>query len=139
MIKASHHLQILAAGEDGVDGGGLAGEADDSAQAGLVAADVVPGDAGFAVVHVDEGGKDANEGGLAGAVGAEESEYGARLDVDAGEGQDVAVGLRHAAHGHGGLGHDGVGGIVSGIDQGQASLDVPAGRGYSFGARLGRG
>jgi hypothetical protein len=57
-----------------VDRGVLAGQADAGPYLLWMLADIDPGDAGPAGVGWEQGGQDADEGGLAGAVGAEQAE-----------------------------------------------------------------
>jgi len=71
--QPAEHAQVLPAGEDLVDGGELAGEADAPAHLARVAGDVEAGHLGAAAVEADERGQDAHGGGLAGAVGAEQA------------------------------------------------------------------
>ena len=88
------------AGEVLVDRRVLAGEPDPLAQLGGVAHDVEPGDARGAGVGLQQRRQHAHRGRLAGAVGAEQPEHGARrrLEVDAVERPDVAEGLDEARH-----------------------------------------
>jgi DNA-binding MarR family transcriptional regulator len=87
----------VAAGQVGVDGGVLAGEADAVADLLGLADHVQAEDLGAAAVGAQDGGEgeDADGGGLAGAGGAEQPEHGARrhLEVDAVEGHDLAESL----------------------------------------------
>jgi len=100
-VQPTDHLDVLAAGEVVVDGGGLARQADLGAHAGRVGADVDADDAGGAGVGWQQGGEDAEQGGLADAVGAEQAEDAAWLDgegetvqrADLAEGLDQALGL----------------------------------------------
>ena len=78
----------------------LADDADRVADAHGLGEHVEAGDAGAAGVGAGEGGEDADGGALARAVGAEQAEDGARLDleVEAVERAHVArVGLDEAA------------------------------------------
>jgi hypothetical protein len=65
-------------------------------------------DLGPPAVRRKDGGEDADGGGLAGAVGAEEPEHGARRDreVDAVEGDHVAEAFGQALHQDGAVAHD---------------------------------
>src|SRR6266545_2346353 len=81
--QAADHLDVLPAGEDLVDGGGLARQADAGAHAIGVGADVDARDAGAAGVGLEQGGEHADEGGLAGAVGAEQAVDAAGRDGEA--------------------------------------------------------
>src|SRR4051812_38393023 len=69
--------------------------------------DVEAGDARAALVRLEQGGEDAHGGRLARAVRPQQAQHGAllRLQVDAGEGVDVAVGLGESGGGYGGFGH----------------------------------
>ena len=73
--------EVLPPGEDLVDGGELAGEADRLADLRGLGGDVVPVDGGGAAVGPEQRGQDPHRGGLAGAVGAEQGEDGARGDA----------------------------------------------------------
>ena len=73
---ADHH-QVLGAGEVFVDRGVLAGQADGVANLLRLADDVVPADPGGAGVGLQQGGQDADGGGLAGAVRAQHPEHAA--------------------------------------------------------------
>jgi hypothetical protein len=67
----------LLAGEQAVDGGELAGEADRGAHAFGVVPDVAAGDRDAAGIRPHERGQNVHRGGLAGAVGAEQRRDGA--------------------------------------------------------------
>jgi len=60
--QPADHDEVLPAGLLGVDRGVLAGEADDAADLGGLAADVVPGDGRLTGVGPGEGGEDADGG-----------------------------------------------------------------------------
>ena len=92
---AADQHEVLAAGEELVEGGVLAGDADDAAHRGGLGDHVVAGHPGRAAVGAGHGGEHADGGGLAGAVGAEHAEDAARrdLEVDAGDGHVLAVAL----------------------------------------------
>ncbi len=66
--QASDHHEVLATGEDLVEGGVLGGDADVAPHGGRLADDVMAGDPRRAAVGDREGGEDAHGGGLAGAV-----------------------------------------------------------------------
>jgi hypothetical protein len=106
-VEASDHLEVLEAGEVLVDSGVLPGEADGGAQLRRLGGDVEAGDAGAPGVRLEQRREDPHRGRLAGAVWPQEAEHGAllRLEVDAVEGDHIAVGLGQAAGGDGGLGH----------------------------------
>ena len=74
--------EVLAAGGVGVDAVLLAHDADRMADAHRLGEDVETGHAGAARVGAGEGGEDADGGALAGAVGAQQAEHGARLDLE---------------------------------------------------------
>jgi hypothetical protein len=111
VVQAAHEVEVLAAGEQAVDGRELAGDADALADRVGVADHVVAVDERVAAAGGDQGRQDVHRGGLAGAVGAEEGEDGALRngDVDTAEDRLVAVGLGEVPgfdrHGLGG-GHD---------------------------------
>ena len=69
--------EVLGAGEVLVDRGVLAGQADGAADLVRLGGDVVPADQGGAGVGLQQGGENADRGGLAGAVRAEDAEDGA--------------------------------------------------------------
>ncbi len=92
------HAHVLAAAHRRLDGGVLAGEADDAPHAVGMAGDVDPGDAQTARVGACERRDRPDEGGLAGAVGAEQRKHpaGRHDEIEAGEGLDLAVALGEA-------------------------------------------
>ena len=98
MGEVGHEAEVLASGEELVDGGELTGDAEGASHGVGRRGDVVTGDAGPAAVGADEGGQDADDGRLAGAVGAEKGVDGARRDgqVDAPEDLVVVVLLDQA-------------------------------------------
>ena len=98
LVQLAQHDQVLPAGEEGVDGGVLGGQADPAADLVGLAADVEAGHGGGALVGLGEGGEDAHGGGLARPVGPEDGGDGADRDlqVDAVEGDGVAVALDQA-------------------------------------------
>ena len=81
-MEAALEPEVLAAGGDRVDAGALGDDADRAAHPVGVAQHVVPGDGGRTGVGAGQGGEDLDGGGLAGAVGAEEPEDRACLDVE---------------------------------------------------------
>ena len=97
--------EVLEPGQVLVDRGVLAGEPDPLAQPRRVAHHVEPRDAGRARVGLQERREDAHRGRLAGAVGAEQPEHGARrrLEVHAVERADGPERLHEAAHADRGL------------------------------------
>ena len=103
VVQVGHEEQVLLAGEQAVDGGELAGDADRGPDGVRVGGQVVAGDADLAGVGGDQGGQDLDGGGLAGAVGAEQREDRALGDgqVDAVEHDLVAVGLAQPGGGDG--------------------------------------
>jgi hypothetical protein len=94
---ADHH-EVLAAGERGVDGRILCGDADAPAHLGRLAHHVEAGDTGRARVGLRQRGEDAHGRRLARAVRAEHAEdrTGCRGEVDAGERLGVAEALGEA-------------------------------------------
>ena len=95
VVQAADHLEVLEAGQVLVDGRVLAGEADLGAQRRGVAHDVEPRDPRGAAVRLQQRGQDPHRGGLAGSVGAEQSQHAARTcrEVHAAEGAHRAVRL----------------------------------------------
>jgi hypothetical protein len=91
--ETPHHADVLAPGEVLVDGGVLAGQADDLAHRLGFFHHVATQDGGPTAIGVQDGGQDAHGGRLAGAVGAEQAEDRALLDMQrhAVEGADVAA------------------------------------------------
>ncbi len=94
-VQVGHQAQVLLAGEQAVDRGVLAGDADLRAHRVGLADRVVAEDAHPAAVGADERGEDLDHSGLSGAVGAQQGEDGPGGDVqvDAVEHGLVAVGL----------------------------------------------
>jgi hypothetical protein len=75
-VQPTEQPQVLTAGEVLVDRGVLAREADDVAQLLRLAYDVVAGDAAGAFVGSEQCAHDADGGGLACTVGAEQAQHG---------------------------------------------------------------
>ena len=100
VVQVGHQDEVLLAGEQVVDGGELAGDADRGAYRVGVLGQVVTGDPDLAGVGADQGGQDLNRGRLAGAVGTEQGEDRSVGDgqVDAVEHYLVAVRLPQAGH-----------------------------------------
>src|SRR5581483_5119125 len=98
-VEAGDHLQVLPAGHGLFDGGVLAGEPDQAPHLTAVGGDVVAGDAQGAGVGPQQGGDAVHEGGLAGAVGAEQADNLPGLDheVQPGERLLLAESLREAS------------------------------------------
>jgi hypothetical protein len=97
--------EVLGAGERLVERRVLAGQPDELADLVRLGGDVVAEHRRAAVVRRDQGGEDADDGGLAGAVRAEEAEDGA-----GGDGQVDAVHRRGGTEALGqAAGDDGVG------------------------------
>src|SRR4029453_17175440 len=96
--QAPDQDEVLAPAELLVHGGELPGEADRGAHRVRVLDYVVPQDPGGAGVGPEQGGQHAQGGGLAGTVGAEHPEDGARADgqVDAVDGACLAEVLDEA-------------------------------------------
>ena len=82
VVEAADHLEVGARGEQVVDGGLLAGEAELRAHDGRIGDDVVPGDRRAALGRAQQRGEDAHRRGLAGAVVAEQAEHRALGDVE---------------------------------------------------------
>ena len=82
VVEPAHQLEVLEPGEVLVDGRALAREPDAEAQLLGVARDVEAVDGGRAAVEPEQRGEDADHGGLAGAVGAEQPEHGAGVDLE---------------------------------------------------------
>ena len=94
-VEAADHLEVEPAGEEAVDGGLLRGDADAAAHLVGLVDDVEAGHRPRALGGDGEGGEDADRGGLAGAVVAEEAEHGAgrHVEVEVAEGPEVVVAL----------------------------------------------
>src|SRR6185437_8310924 len=99
VVQVGHQAQVLLAGEQQVDGGELAGDADRGAHGAGLAVDVVPGDPGLAAVGVDERGEDLHGGGFAGPVRAEQGEDRSGRDVHVDAVQDQLRPVRLAQPG----------------------------------------
>jgi hypothetical protein len=82
-VQAADHLDVLPAGEVVVDRGVLAGQPDAGPHLLRMLADVDAGDAGASGVGWEQGGQYPDEGGLAGAVGAQQPVDGAGRDGEA--------------------------------------------------------
>jgi hypothetical protein len=106
--QAPGQTQVLATGQVGVDRRVLASKADPVADPIGVADHVTAQDRGATTIGPKDGCQDADRGRLAGAVGAEQPEHGARrdLEVDAGQGDHVAEAFGQALHQDGGVAHD---------------------------------
>ena len=83
MGEAGDHADVLAARQVLVHRGVLAGQPDDAPHHLGLLGHVVAQDRGAAFVGLEDGGEDAHGRGLAGAVGAEQAENRARLDLRA--------------------------------------------------------
>ena len=94
-VEAADHLEVEPAGEEAVDGGFLRGDADAAAHLIGLVDDVEAGHRPRALGGDGEGGEDADRGGLAGAVVAEQAEHGAgrHVEVEIAEGPEVVVAL----------------------------------------------
>ena len=92
--EPADHADVLAPGEVLVDGGVLPGQPDDPPHRLGLLDHVVTEDGGVPRVGAQDGGEDAHGRRLAGAVGAEQAEDGALLDV-----QRDAVERAHVAPG----------------------------------------
>ena len=112
VVQPTDHLEVEPGAHQPVDRGLLRGDADAPAHRGGVGDDVEAGDAWRAPsVGVRERGEDADRGGLAGAVVAEQAEHGARrhVEVEVAQGPEVAEALAEALGVHPGLDRRGVG------------------------------
>jgi hypothetical protein len=109
VVQVRHQQQVLLAGEQLVDRGELAGDADHLADRVGLPGQVVAGDPDLAAVGADQRGQDLHRGGLAGAVGAEQREDGSfgDLQVDAVQRERVAVRLAQPGRPDRRLGWDG--------------------------------
>jgi hypothetical protein len=98
VVQVGHQQQVLLAGQQTVDRGELAGDADRLPDPVRVRGEIVSGDRDGAGVGGDQGGEDVDGGRLAGAVRAEQGEDGAlgNVQVDAVEHDLVAEGLAQA-------------------------------------------
>ncbi len=89
MVKPTDQLKVLPSGEQLVHGGVLAGKPDHGTEPLRVPDDVVPGDRGLAAIRFEQCAQDPHQGGLAGAVGAEQPENRTRPGRQADAGQRV--------------------------------------------------
>ena len=110
MVQVAHQDQVLAPGQQVVDGRELAGDADRRAHRVRLAHRVVPGHAQRPAVGGEQRREDRHDRGLAGAVGPEQ-----RVDASLGDGEVdpveddvVAVGLAQAGSGDGEACHRGL-------------------------------
>ena len=94
--ESPEHLEVLAPGQQLVDGSELAGQGDLLANCGRLLGDVLAEDLGSARIRRDERGKDPDEGGLARAVRAEQPEDGSfrNLEIDSRQRLGFAEALR---------------------------------------------
>jgi hypothetical protein len=106
--QAPGQPEVLTAGQVGIDRRVLAGKADPVADPIGVPDHVAAQDRGATTIGPKDGRQDTDRGRLAGAVGAEQPEHGARrdLEVDPVQGDDVAEALDQALHQDGGIAHD---------------------------------
>jgi hypothetical protein len=74
VVQVRHQDQVLLAGEQVVDRGELAGDADRGADRIGISSQIMTGDPHVAAVEADQRRQDLHRGGLAGAVGAEQRE-----------------------------------------------------------------
>ena len=81
MREPTDHADVLPAGQVLVDGGVLPRQPDDPTHGLGLFDHVVAEDGGVSRVRAQDGGEDAHSRRLAGAVGAEQPEDGALLDV----------------------------------------------------------
>jgi hypothetical protein len=109
-VQLAEHDQVLPAGQQGIDGGVLGGQADPPPHLCPLRPDVEPRHRGLTLVGLGKGGEDAHCGGLARSVGAQHRGGGARRDLEvyAVEGDRRSVALDEAARFHGvAFGHRG--------------------------------
>src|SRR6266516_585954 len=94
-VQLGMQLQVALGGEVGVEGGVLEDQADVAAYFVAFSDYVVAGNLRGARGRADQGAQDVDRGGLAGAVGAEESERlaGVNSQVDSAHGLDLAEAL----------------------------------------------
>ena len=99
-LEDAHHLEVLAPGEVGIDGGVLPGEPDPATHGVGLLHHVVAQDLGSALVGIEHRGQHPHHGRLARAVGSEQSEHraGFDLEVDPVEGDHLVVPLLDAFH-----------------------------------------
>ena len=95
VVQAAEQLEVLAPGEELVDGVVLHGQADPAPDLRGFPCDVEAGDLGAAAVRPQQGGEDPHRGGLAGAVGAEQPADGSgrHREVEPVERHGAAVAL----------------------------------------------
>nr|WP_281273524.1 hypothetical protein [Euzebya pacifica] len=107
-VEPADHDEVLPTGQVAVDRGVLPGQADLAAQGLRLLHHVEPRDRRAAAGGLQQGREDADEGGLPGAVGAEQPEDGAlgNLEVDTPQGVDVAEGLGDSLDADDGFWHD---------------------------------
>ena len=93
--QAADELEVLEAGEMGVDLGFLGDVAEMGAEGGEVLVDVAAGEEDFAAGGLDEADDHLNGGGFAGAVGPEVAEdvAGGEGEADVFDGGDGTVGF----------------------------------------------
>ena len=103
VVKIGHEEKVFLAGQVVVDRRELSGDADARTHRVRIVGRVVPGDADVAAVCGNEGREDFHDGGLAGAVGAEERKDGSAVDrdVDSVQYRLVVVGLLQTRRGDG--------------------------------------
>ena len=100
MAQRGDQHQVLASGEDLVNGCELPGEADRLADLGGLRDDVEAVHQARSAVSLEQRGEDLDDGGLAGPVGAEQGEDAARrhVEVDAAKHFEVAVRLQESGY-----------------------------------------
>jgi hypothetical protein len=94
-VQLAHHDQVLAPGQQLVHRRRLAGQADHGADLVGLRSHIVTVDQGGSAVEAEQGAQDPDDGGFAGAVGAEQRQHGAPLDLQVDALQDLvlAIGL----------------------------------------------
>jgi hypothetical protein len=102
VVQPGPHREVLAAGEDLVDRGGLAEQPDPAPDLVGLGPDVEPGHPRGAAVRPQQRGEDADRRGLPRAVGPEQAAHraGRHPEVDAGQRRRPPVALPQP------LGHD---------------------------------
>jgi len=92
--------EVLPTAEDLVHGGELAGQAEGLPHVSGLRGDVEPVDVGRPRIRLEQSGKDPHDGGLAGAIRAEQGEDATplHLEVDAAQDVDVLVRLLQALY-----------------------------------------
>ena len=93
-IEAADHLQVLAPGQQFVEGGVLPGDPDPAADLMRMLDDIEPGDRGAAGIGFAKGGQNAHCRRFAGAIGAEQGENLAFGHIEGDTAQGVGLAER---------------------------------------------